>query len=233
MFRCRHFIKQNPRIEHYSWNERLPSNNEYFDEELSGIDRVLYIREIKNLECAITANFSPDITLEEKVRRVLESSLLQYYYTPIEIYRFQTYLKGVEYVNKQKEQLRKEFENSVIGMNGEKEEQMNEEAYDNGYNNNDDDDDERTRTEREQREKLLLEQEAVLDESLSPLIKALPVLADLPAEQRLVLVKWNNQTYDQITWELEESVKHEQNKILTYYRINRLPDTRTLISPFR
>ena len=153
------------------------------------------------------------------MRRTLESSLLQYYYTPIEIYRFQTYLKGVEYVKEQKEQLRKDLEYSALYLNGEQKDQMEEE-------------DEKEKG-KEERERLLREQEAVLDDSLTPLIEALPVLADLPAEQRLVLVKWNNQTYDQITWELEESVKHEQNKILTYHRINRLPDTRTLVSPFR
>ena len=46
-------------------------------------------------------------------------------------------------------------------------------------------------------------------------------------------MKWNNQSYDQVTWELEEDVKHEQSKILTFYRNNRYPDTRNLVSPFR
>ena len=145
---------------------------------------------------------------------VLESSLLQYYYTPIEIYRFQVYLKGVEFVNQQKKQLRKDLKCIDYDIDDEDTEGMEEEGG-------------------EEKERLLREQESALEESLTPLIEALPVIVDLPAEQHLVLVKWNNQTYDQITWELEESVKHEQNKILTYHRINRLPDARTLVSPFR
>ena len=77
------------------------------------------------------------------------------------------------------------------------------------------------------------ERVAALEESLQPLIDALPELVNLPETQRLVLVKWNNQSYDQVTWELEEDVKHEQSKILTFYRNNRLPDTHTMVSPFR
>ena len=77
------------------------------------------------------------------------------------------------------------------------------------------------------------EQIASLDAMLEPFIKALPDIIALPATQRLVLVKWNNQSYDQVTWELEEDVKHEQSKILTFYRNNRYPDTRNLVSPFR
>lgn len=69
---------------------------------------------------------------------------------------------------------------------------------------------------------------ASLERMLEPFIKALPDIIARPATQRLVLVKWNNQSYDQVTWELEEDVKHEQSKIL-----NRYPDTRNLVSPFR
>mgnify|MGYP005971522487 CR=1 FL=1 len=48
MFRCRHFITKNAgRIEHFTEKEKLPPDTEYFDSELSCIDRVLYSAGIK------------------------------------------------------------------------------------------------------------------------------------------------------------------------------------------
>lgn len=191
MFRCRHFIhKHLGRIEHFTENEVLPPDTEYFDSELSCIDRVLYIRDAKNTEANTTANFPENASLYEKITLTLSCPLLQYFYSPYQIYLMQVYVKGVDGVNEQKK---------LIDMS---------EAH-------------------------AEERVTALEATLQPLIDALPTLVNLPATQRLVLVKWNNQSYDQVTWELEEDVKHEQSKILTFYRNNRLPDTHTLVSPFR
>lgn len=59
----------------------------------------------------------------------------------------------------------------------------------------------------------------------------LPELVTIPSVQKLVLVKWNNQTYDQVTWELENDVHHEQSKIIAFHRNNRLPDMNSF-APF-
>lgn len=56
----------------------------------------------------------------------------------------------------------------------------------------------------------------------------LPPLVSIPAVQKLVLVKWNNQTYEQLTWELESDVHNEQSKIIAFHRNNRLPDMNSL-----
>lgn len=56
----------------------------------------------------------------------------------------------------------------------------------------------------------------------------LPPLVSIPAVQKLVLVKWNNQTYEQLTWELEGDVHNEQSKIIAFHRNNRLPDMNSL-----
>ena len=58
----------------------------------------------------------------------------------------------------------------------------------------------------------------------------LPEIITMPAVQKLVLVKWNNQTYDQVTWEKESDVHHEQSKIIAFHRINRLPNLSTVAS---
>lgn len=59
----------------------------------------------------------------------------------------------------------------------------------------------------------------------------LPELVHLPSVQKVVLVKWNNQTYDQVTWELESDIRHEQSKIITFHRNNRMPDMSS-VAPF-
>ena len=75
-----------------------------------------------------------------------------------------------------------------------------------------------------------LRQYDALEEQYSQYV---PEIVPIPTAQQLVLVKWNNQAYDQVTWELEEDVKHEQSKIVAFHRNNRVPDIRTLVSPFR
>lgn len=70
-----------------------------------------------------------------------------------------------------------------------------------------------------------------IDELEKQYEKLLPPLVPIPAVQKLVLVKWNNQTYDQLTWELESDVHHEQSKIIAFHRNNRLPDMNSL-APF-
>ena len=58
----------------------------------------------------------------------------------------------------------------------------------------------------------------------------LPPMVPLPKEQTLVLVKWNNQTYDQVTWELEEDVQQEQSKIIIFRRNETPPDIKSIVS---
>ena len=158
MFRCRHFINKHLcRIEHFTENEVLPPDTEYFDSELSCIDRVFYIRDAKNTEANTTANFPENASLYEKITLTLSCPLLQYFYSPYQIYLMQVYVKGVDGVNEQKK---------LIDM-----------------------------SEADAEERV-----TALEATLQPLIDALPTLVNLPATQRLVLVKWNNQSYDQVTW---------------------------------
>ena len=56
----------------------------------------------------------------------------------------------------------------------------------------------------------------------------LPEIVHIPAMQKVVLVKWNNQSYDQVTWELESEIQHEQRKIISFHRNNRMPDAASL-----
>ena len=71
---------------------------------------------------------------------------------------------------------------------------------------------------------------AQLDELEKQYELLLPEIITMPAVQKLVLVKWNNQTYDQVTWEKESDVHHEQSKIIAFHRINRLPNLSTVAS---
>lgn len=74
------------------------------------------------------------------------------------------------------------------------------------------------------------EELAQLDELEKQYELLLPEIITMPALQKLVLVKWNNQTYDQVTWEKESDVHHEQSKIIAFHRINRLPNLNSIAS---
>lgn len=194
MFRCRHFINKHPTIEHFAANEKMPPDSEYYDPDLACIDRVLWIREVKNTEGHSTSDFTESMSLYEKVKLLLESPLLPYFYTPYKIYLFKQYIKGVDDLNAKRKELRESVATTHDDISDE------------------------------------LRQYDALEEQYSQYV---PEIVPIPAAQQLVLVKWNNQAYDQVTWELEEDVKHEQSKIVAFHRNNRVPDIRTLVSPFR
>ena len=194
MFRCRHFINKHPTIEHFAANEKMPPDSEYYDPDLACIDRVLWMRELKNTEGHSTSDFTESMSLYEKVKLLLESPLLPYFYTPYKIYLFKQYIKGVDDLNAKRKELRESVATTHDDISDE------------------------------------LRQYDALEEQYSQYV---PEIVPIPTAQQLVLVKWNNQTYDQVTWELEEDVKHEQSKIVAFHRNNRVPDIRTLVSPFR
>ena len=194
MFRCRHYINKHPTIEHYAANETMPPESEYFDPDLACIDRVLWMRDVKNTEGHASSDFTEDMSLYDKVKLVLESPLLPYFYTPYKIYLFKQYIKAVDDLNAKRKQVKE------AGTYTEEELDAELKQYD------------------------------ALEEQYASYV---PELVNIPPSQHLVLVKWNNQTYDQVTWELEEDVKHEQSKIVAFHRNNRVPDIRTLVSPFR
>lgn len=194
MFRCRHFINKHPTLEHFAANEPMPPDSEYYDPDLACIDRVLWIREVKNTEGYSTNDFTESMSLYEKVKLMLESPLLQYFYTPYKIYLFKQYIKGVDDLNSKRKELRESVEMSSDDISAE------------------------------------LRQYDALESQYRLYV---PELLEIPESQQLVLVKWNNQAYDQVTWELEEDVRHEQSKIVAFHRNNRMPDIRTLVSPFR
>lgn len=192
MFRYRHYVKKNSqRIEHFSTNEELPRDEEYYDSELASIDRVLCIHKVKNSENHATSEYPPDLTTYQKVKLILESPLVSYFYTPYRIYLMQSYIKGVDDLNNR----RAELKASVAGSNDD------------------------ISSELHQYDELEKQYEAKL-----------PPMVPLPKEQTLVLVKWNNQTYDQVTWELEEDVQHEQSKIIVFRRNETPPDIKSIVS---
>ena len=194
MFRCRHYINKHPTIEHYAANETMPPESEYFDPDLACIDRVLWMRDVKNTEGHASSDFTEDMSLYDKVKLVLESPLMQYFYTPYKIYLFKQYIKAVDDLNAKRRQVKEAGTYTEEELDAElKQYDAREEQY----------------------------------------ASYVPELVNIPQSQHLVLVKWNNQTYDQVTWELEEDVKHEQSKIVAFHRNNRVPDIRTLVSPFR
>ena len=172
----------------------MPPDSEYYDPDLACIDRVLWIREVKNTEGYSTNDFTESMSLYEKVKLMLESPLLQYFYTPYKIYLFKQYIKGVDDLNSKRKELRESVEMSSDDISAE------------------------------------LRQYDALESQYRLYV---PELLEIPESQQLVLVKWNNQAYDQVTWELEEDVRHEQSKIVAFHRNNRMPDIRTLVSPFR
>ena len=114
MFRYRHYVKKNSQqIEHFNTNEELPRDEEYYDSELASIDRVLCIHKVKNSENHATSEYPPDLTTYQKVKLILESPLVSYFYTPYRIYLMQSYIKGVDDLNNR----RAELKASVAGSN--------------------------------------------------------------------------------------------------------------------
>ena len=183
--------KNSQQIEHFSTTDELPHDEEYYDSELASIDRVLCIHKVKNSENHATSEYPPDLTTYQKVKLILESPLVGYFYTPYRIYLMQSYIKDVDDLNNQ----RAELKASVEGTNDDISEKLRQ--YD----------------------ALEKQYEAKL-----------PPMVPLPKEQTLVLVKWNNQTYDQVTWELEEDVQHEQSKIIIFRRNETPPDIKSIVS---
>ena len=190
VFRCRHFIsKADHPIEHYGPNDKLPVDSEYYNAEFALIDRVLWIREMKNTEGYDAKKFE-QMSIYDKVTFTLNSPLLTYFYTPYKIYLLQFYLKNVKELNERRKKLE---ENPTEGENN-------------------------------------MDTSSQLDELEKQYELLLPEIISMPLSQKLVLVKWNNQTYDQVTWEKESDVRHEQSKIIAFHRINRLPNVNSMIT---